>query len=444
MTCRSPHPAARSARILAWAADDPPLQRRFRRQLASATGWDTARCERAITEYLRFCAVAAQLGGRAVPSEDVDKVCHLHLTWTRDYWEDFCPNRMGFPFHHQPARGLPGEREVLRLGYAETLHTYQALLGTPDPAWWPAWSAFRPRGRRGRVGLAAASGLLASLTAQAFPGPLDWRGPDFLALYFPTLGGCLLFALLWRLWHRLKRSPTRGIPPGETPLWQLAFLRGGPRGVVDAATARLYEDGFLEWDATRKQLVRRGDGMPQDALLRALLPNLTGSPARLVLAERAGVMQELRDRLIRQGWWHSEDEARRIARISALPLWLLAGFGTTKIAIGLYRDAPVTLLVLGVIVTLMAALVLHFSRPQATRAGRERLAAEKARHALALRAPRKGQLALAVALAGTGVLAGTAIAGYHGLRHPSNAGDASTSDGADGCGGAGCGGCGGD
>lgn len=438
--------STRVARILDWAEADPALQRRFHRQLAERTGWRPERCQRAVHEYLRYCVVAAQLGGRAVPSPWVDEVWHLHLIWTRDYWDDFCPQRLGFAFHHQPARGLPGEREALRLGYAETLHAYQALFGTPDPAWWPAWSSppHRP-GRRRWARIMALLGLLPASSALAFPGPLDWRGPEFLVLYLALLGGALLYAFGFRLWHRWRGDAPRASAVGEVPVWQLAYLRGGPRGVVDAAAASLHEDGFLAWDEASKQLLRRREDAPDDPLLRNLLPNLCGTPERMRLAEHAGALQLLRRQLEQQGWWHELPAAQRIAMASALPLWLLAGFGALKIAIGVLRERPVAVLVVLVIVTAFAALGFHFSRPGATRAGRELLAAHRARHALALRAPRQGQLALAVALGGTAVLTGTAMAGYHGLRQPPSSGDGggSSDAGSDG-GDSGCGGCGGD
>jgi uncharacterized protein (TIGR04222 family) len=437
----------RRARILAWSEADPALQRRFREQLAEHAGWDAARCDQAIREYLRFCIVAVRLGGRAVPSAAVDEVWHLHLTWTRDYWDDFCPRSLGIALHHQPARGLPGEREALRLAYAETLHAYAAEFGMPDAAWWPAWSApSRERGTHRWAKLAAALGLLPAAAAPAYPGPLEWRGPEFLALYVLLLGACLLWGFSSRLWHRFKPEPSRGLPPGDLPVWHLAYLRGGPQGVIDTATAQLHEDGFLGWDATSKKLVRLSQEAPDDALLRSLLPNLCGDATRLSQAEKSGAVQQLREQLVRQGWWHSEESARRIAWQSALPLWLLAGLGAAKIAIGLLRDRPVALLVFLLIATLVAALMFHFKRPGATRAGRALLRGQRARHALALRAPRSGQLALAVALGGTAVLAGTALAGYHELRHPPSSGESGSSgsdSGSDG-GGSGCGGCGGD
>jgi uncharacterized protein (TIGR04222 family) len=446
MTEFPPVDRARSECILAWAEDDPALQRRFRAQLAEQTGWNAAHCARAIDEYLRFCAVAARLGGRAVPSAAVDEAWHLHLTWTRDYWDDFCPRRLGFALHHQPARGLPGEREALRLAYAETLHAYAAEFGPPEPDWWPAWSTQHSPVRRSRwARLAAALGLLPA-AALAYPGPLDWRGPDFLSLYLPLLAAGLMLSTGLRLWQRWQRDPARGFSPGEPPVWQLAYLRGGPRGVVDAAAAQLHEEGFLGWDASSKTLLRQRPDAPDDALLRNLLPNLCGKPSQWARAEKAGPVQQVREALVRQGGWHAPEEARRIAFQSALPMWLLAGFGTAKIAIGLLRDRPVALLVFLVIATVVAALLFHFKRPGITRAGRALLRAQKARHALTLRAPRKGQLALAVALIGTGVLAGTALAGYHELRQPPSGGDggSSGSDSSSDGGGSGCGGCGGD
>jgi uncharacterized protein (TIGR04222 family) len=289
--------------------------------------------------------------------------------------------------------------------------------------------------------------MLPAASALAYPGPLDWRGPEFLSLYLALLGACLVVGLGWRIWHRFTRDPARSLPPGEVPLWQLAYLRGGPRGVIDTATAHLHEQGFLGWDASSKKLVRLKDEVPDDSLLRTLLPNLCGATARLAPAEKAGPVQQLREQLVRYGWWYSEEAARRISLQSALPLWLLAGFGAAKIAIGVLRERPILLLVILLAVTVALALSFHLNRPGATRAGRELLGAQKARHALSLRAPRQGQLALAVALGGTAVLAGTALAGYHELRHPpssSDGGGSGSSDSGSGGGGSGCGGCGGD
>lgn len=450
MTELSQTDPARTARILAWAEANPALQRRFRQQLGERCGWSAERCARAITEYLRFCAVAAELGGRAVPSQAVDEVWHLHLTWTRDYWDDFCPRRLGLALHHQPATGGSDERERLRLAYADTLHAYARCFGDPDPAWWPAFAAARPERRWRRLAIAALGLLLPAGAATAWTSgtPLDWRGPEFLQLYLVLAAACLVFSLGWRLWQR-SRPQVASSPQGqEPPIWQLAYLSGGPRGVVDSAAASLYEAGAIDWDAQRREIVQRKQDPPEDPLLRALLPHLAGPSTRLGSAEKSSAIERIREQLIRMGWWLSADASQRIARISALPWWLLSVLGLLKIGIGIARDKPVALLVLLVILSLVAALAFQFSRPGISAAGRRALAHFRGRHAVATRAPRAGQLGLAVALGGTAVLAATGFADYHTLRHPPSSGDASgssdSSDGGSDGGGSGCGGCGGD
>jgi uncharacterized protein (TIGR04222 family) len=438
--------------VLDWADADPALQRRFRQQLAEQTSWSAEDCDRAIIEYLRFCCVAVRRAGKAVPSARVDAVWHLHLTWSRDYWLSFCPDRLGMSLHHQPALGVSGEREALRQDYAETLHTYQQLFGDPDARWWPAWTVEakrKPRPRRARRHSVIAWGLLLpAFAASALAlGPLDWRGPEFLSLYLTLMGLLLVASLGWRWWQRLKPRIASSAGPDGPPVWQVAYLSGGPQGVVDAAAADLHEQGLLEWDPARKQLVRRGDALPEDPLQRTLLPHLDGPTSRLSQTEKAGVVQQIRDQVVRQGWWYAADEAKRIALISALPWWLLTAFGVLKVAIGLARDRPVSSLVLLVIFAVVIALAFQFIRPSRTAAGRKVLSSLRGRHAVMLRAPRKGQLGLAVALVGTSVLAGTAFADYHTLRHPPSSGDgggdSSSSDGGSD-GGSGCGGCGGD
>lgn len=439
----------RIERILAWAQADPALQRRFRSQLAERCGWSAQRCDRAISEYLRFCAVAAELGGRAVPSAAVDEVWHLHLTWTRDYWDDFCPRRLGFALHHQPATGGADERERLRLAYAETLHAYQRLFGTPDADWWPAFARVPARPARKRwARIAASLGLLPAASAVAFPGPLDWRGPEFLQLYLLLAAAALLFSLGWRLWQRHRPQVASSPQAQEPPIWQLAYLNGGPRGVVDSAAASLYESGLIGWDANRREITRLSQETPDDPMLRALLPHLAGPATRTGTAEKSSLIERIREQLVRLGWWLAPDAARHIAWISALPWWLLSALGVLKIGIGIARDRPVALLVLLVILSLVVALAFQFSRPGISAAGRRALAHFRGRHAVAARAPRAGQLGLAVALGGTAVLAATGFADYHTLRHPPSSGDASgdssSSDGGSDGGGSGCGGCGGD
>lgn len=124
----------------------------FAARLARDNGWSVGKTERVIDEYRRFAFLAATGETQVTPSDAVDQVWHLHLTYTRDYWERFCPDVLGKPLHHGPTSGGPDERNRFFAQYADTLARYQAAFGAPPPSdIWPS-AAQRllddPRARR--------------------------------------------------------------------------------------------------------------------------------------------------------------------------------------------------------------------------------------------------------------------------------------------------------
>ena len=122
-----------------------------------------------------------------------------------------------------------------------------------------------------------------------------------------------------------------------------------------------------------------------------------------------------------------------VLALFAIPLLL----GLAKVQVGLERHKPVGFLIMLLIVTAIIAVVFLFG-PQLTRAGREALAAEKARNARAARAPLESELMLAVALTGLVVLSGTPYGALYAASKVSG-GDGGGGGGGDG-GGGGCGG----
>jgi hypothetical protein len=123
----------------------------FAERLARENGWRRAHAERVIEEYRRFCFLAVTAGHPVTPSDAVDQAWHLHLTYSRDYWERFCPEVLGRPLHHGPTAGGAAEHDRYFRQYAETLRSYEAVFGTPPEDLWP--SAARrliddPRARR--------------------------------------------------------------------------------------------------------------------------------------------------------------------------------------------------------------------------------------------------------------------------------------------------------
>ena len=144
------HPVWRALVAYRIGPDDAALP--FAARLARENGWSAAHAGRAIEEYRRFCFLAANTGRPVTPSDAVDQVWHLHLTYTRDYWERFCPDLLGRPLHHGPTAGGAGEQHRFFDQYAETLRAYEAAFGTAPPAdlWPDAARRLRddPRARR--------------------------------------------------------------------------------------------------------------------------------------------------------------------------------------------------------------------------------------------------------------------------------------------------------
>ena len=130
----------------------PDADLTFAARLVRENGWSPAQAERVIEEYRRFCFLAVTAGHPVTPSDAVDQAWHLHLTYTRDYWERFCPEILGRPLHHGPTAGGVNEHRRYFEQYARTLHSYERAFGMSPPAdLWP--SAARrligdPRARR--------------------------------------------------------------------------------------------------------------------------------------------------------------------------------------------------------------------------------------------------------------------------------------------------------
>jgi len=116
--------------------DDQPLPFTFR--LARDTSWSAGFAAGAVEEYRRFCFLAVAAGAPVTPSEEVDEVWHLHLTYTRDYWERWCGEVLQARLHHDPTKGGEVEQRRFREQYARTLLAYEGYFGPPPEVYWPA------------------------------------------------------------------------------------------------------------------------------------------------------------------------------------------------------------------------------------------------------------------------------------------------------------------
>lgn len=126
-------------RIEAFKLDDGDARHPFTHKLLQEYKWQSEFTERAVAEYKKFIYLCVIIPKGASPSPIVDQVWHMHLTYSKNYWEDFCQNTLYVNLHHNPSKG--GEEEVVkhRQWYNETIQQYKEVFETDPPIdIWPA------------------------------------------------------------------------------------------------------------------------------------------------------------------------------------------------------------------------------------------------------------------------------------------------------------------
>jgi hypothetical protein len=68
---------------------------RFVDRLARENGWSGHHAAAVYQEYLRFLYLAGTSAGPLTPSDAVDQAWHLHLLYSRHYWEVLCGRILG-------------------------------------------------------------------------------------------------------------------------------------------------------------------------------------------------------------------------------------------------------------------------------------------------------------------------------------------------------------
>ena len=126
-------------RIEAFELDEAGASLPFTSRLACEQGWTHAQAARVIREYKRFLVLAMEAGHPVSPSEDVDQAWHLHLVYTRSYWQHLCGKVLGRELHHEPTSGGSAEGAKFHDWYARTLESYRRIFGEEPPREiWPA------------------------------------------------------------------------------------------------------------------------------------------------------------------------------------------------------------------------------------------------------------------------------------------------------------------
>ena len=259
-------------KIRSFSIDDGTAVVPFSAKLAASQGWSVEFTQRAIEEYKRFILLCCISEKGASPSQTVDEVWHLHLTYTQSYWTDFCRNTLGRDIHHHPSAGGDQENHRHREWYKETLQLYRTVFGSDPPAdIWPAPLSERqipssqgpglssewpvpedPHLKFDLVTIAALAGLLITpflLTGNLYEtlSPFDLSGPHFLWFF-------LLYGVAVTIAHFIYRGEVRKkimqlvevhFPDDVTTFQMAAFLYGKHRalqaGIVDLINRDLLE-----------------------------------------------------------------------------------------------------------------------------------------------------------------------------------------------------------
>jgi uncharacterized protein (TIGR04222 family) len=471
-------------RIRAHRFDDPTARLTFTARLARENGWEIGHAIRVVDEYRRFVFLALTAGQAVTPSEDVDQVWHLHLAYTRDYWEIFCRDVLGAALHHGPTRGGRAEAHRYDTQYRQTLAAYETAFDAAPPAdIWPAaerrfsvdlawrrvntarnWVIQKPvwltrRPRRSASAMAALTTM--PVIAAGIPNPLDLPGEPFLLLFALLAVGALTLSFV------LRRSY---LPEGDESLTardvdplELALLADDGRSRLTAVgLALLFAPGEQPpIEEEKKSTFSLTPSPPPEASrpladLHARLAALAAStPLDAVRAMESAIGREFEKRLVDRGlltgsWWDSSSPWMILT-----PVLATLGLGVVKIFVGISRDKPVGFLVLGCIVLATVSFFTAARKPRRTKQGDAILQEAQSRFRdsggkAAWRERREtAALPLAVALLGPATLIGSdfsfansALNTYRNLAQTGSSSD--TGDGGgDGGGGGGCGGCGG-
>lgn len=125
-------------KLKAFQLDDAQASFQFSDRLTRENDWSAAYSKRVIEEYKKFLFLCCISENGVTPSDQVDQVWHLHLTYTRSYWIDLCRGTLSKEIHHNPTKGGSSEKKKFDGFYSETLKLYLEKFGEEAPAdIWP-------------------------------------------------------------------------------------------------------------------------------------------------------------------------------------------------------------------------------------------------------------------------------------------------------------------
>lgn len=134
----SPSQTALWQRLQAFEIDNENTRFSFCQRLARENAWSLSYAQAVVEEYKRFLFLCVATEHPHTPSDEVDQAWHLHLSYTRSYWDELCAKVLQCPLHHNPTKGGRQEGDKFQHWYQRTLATYHEYFGTPPTDIWPS------------------------------------------------------------------------------------------------------------------------------------------------------------------------------------------------------------------------------------------------------------------------------------------------------------------
>ncbi|MBW8682952.1 hypothetical protein [Chitinophaga rhizophila] len=358
-------------KIQAFSFDNGTAVNTFAKKLAAEQQWTPDFTRRAIEEYKKFMLLCCISPTGAAPSNVVDEVWHLHLTYTQSYWTDFCKNTLGRDVHHYPSDGGTSEDYRHLAWYKRTRQLYRNIFETTPPEdIWPTpidyvsipdyppveWT----------TKLTVTFSMLALLPF-LFSGmvygelfPFYLKGPQFIWFFALFALSLLTIYLIYhiRSQEQVNRLLTAHFPEDASPFHIAAFVYGKGRA-VQTGIVDLMKRGLLLTSKEGVFTVNKAGYIPQQQEKNPLIPGF----------ELEDDQTEVDYKAISERWYTPADAshpifiamdqfASRNSGFIGLLHVLLYGVPVIRILQGWIHHKPFGYLIIGIILTAILCRVI--------------------------------------------------------------------------------------
>ena len=235
-------------RIFAHEIDHPGAEMPFSERLGRENGWTPEFTDAVIDEYRRFVYLMCIAKQELTPSDEVDQAWHLHLAYSRNYWDEFCAKVLRRPLHHGPTSGGADEDQRYASNYERTLQLYETVFSQPPPAtiWPPASIRFEWTGQMIRT-----NGLLFAIEPRGPDGTVNSLRTQIDRLFYITVASAIALGLAV---YQLGLTADQAWPFIIVPVLAVMVGRALQQGIGESDQALITTKG---WPRERPQMTIR-------------------------------------------------------------------------------------------------------------------------------------------------------------------------------------------